>query len=166
MNEFNDFAGFNPSKGAIPTGRVVGIDYGTVRIGVAISDSEQKIASPYEIYTRKNPRLDEQYFRNLAQQERVAFFVVGLPLHPSGDESEKSKEARDFAKWLTEKTGVETILFDERFSSKMADELMREAHFTSKQKKARRDKLAAYVILASWLESDRSKSTPNQPLEG
>ena len=103
---------------ALPTmGRLAGIDYGTVRIGIAISDADQTIASPLENYNRRNQRLDDLYFTELARQERIAGFVVGLPVHLSGDESQKSHEARQFGKRLQELTGVPVAFFDERFTS-------------------------------------------------
>lgn len=136
-----------------PAGRVAGIDFGTVRIGIAVCDPDRTIASPWENYNRRNQRLDAQFFRQLVSEDRVQLFVVGLPLYPSGDESEKSIQAREFGKWLWETTGVPVIFQDERYSSKFADELME--GLTPKQRKARRDKLAAYVILTSWLESKK-----------
>ena len=86
------------------TGRLAGIDYGTVRIGIAITDPAQSLASPLEILTRRDKFQDERYFLRLAEQERLAGFVVGLPVHTSGEESQKSFEAREFAKWLAEAT--------------------------------------------------------------
>ena len=77
-------------------GRLAGIDYGTVRIGVAITDFEQRLASPYENYTRRGPTADAAYFRWLVEEERIERFVVGLPVHISGHESAKSLEARRF----------------------------------------------------------------------
>lgn len=136
-----------------PAGRVAGIDFGTVRIGIAVCDPDRTIASPWENYNRRNPRLDAQFFRQLVSEDRIGLFVVGLPLYPSGDESEKSIQAREFGKWLWETTGVPVVFQDERYSSKFADELME--GLTPKQRKARRDKLAAYVILTSWLESKK-----------
>jgi putative holliday junction resolvase len=87
-------------------GRVAGIDYGTVRIGIAISNPERTIASPLENYTRRGPEQDAQRFRRLVEEEGVVLFVVGLPIHLDGGESQKSLEARQFGQWLHEATGV------------------------------------------------------------
>lgn len=146
------------------TGRVAGVDFGTVRIGIAVCDPDRTIASPWENYTRRSPRLDAQFFRQLVTEDRIVLFVVGLPVYPSGDESEKSLQARQFGKWLWETTQIPVVFFDERYSSKFADELMGMAALTQKQRKARRDKLAAYVILSSWLganQKSRQNSTEN-----
>ena len=141
----------------LQTGRVAGVDYGTVRVGLAISDPERKIASPWENYTRKSKAADARFFKDFVAQQRVSLFVVGLPVHLSGDESEKSKEARAFGAWLETETGVPVRFFDERFSSRFADELMAGTSLTAKKRKERRDKLAAYVVLSAWLEAARKK---------
>ena len=74
--------------------RIAGIDYGTVRIGIALADTEVGIASPYANYTRRTPALDAEYFARLTKEEQIARFVVGLPVHLDGGESQKSTEAR------------------------------------------------------------------------
>ena len=113
------------SKSAIPpAGRLAGIDFGTVRIGVAISDPGRTIASPLEIYTRRSPQKDAVYFRELVELERIVGFVIGLPVHMSGDESEKSKQARDFGAWLHHETKVPITFFDERYTTAFAREIL------------------------------------------
>jgi putative Holliday junction resolvase len=133
--------------------RIGGIDFGTVRIGVAIADLEVGIASPYENYTRRGPRQDAKFFADLAREERLVRWVVGLPVHLSGDESGKSHEAREFGRWLGELTGVPVEYFDERFTSAIAEELLQGAGLTSKRRKARRDQLAAQILLTAYLEA-------------
>ena len=137
----------------LPPGKIAAIDFGTVRLGVAITDYDRKIASPYENLTRKSERLDGQWFTDFVREERIVRFVVGLPLYPSGDESPKSAQAREFGAWLENLTKVPVVFYDERYSSKFADELMKEAGFSQKKKQARRDMLAAYVLLSSYLEA-------------
>lgn len=141
----------------MPTGRLAGIDYGTVRIGVALCDSRQTLASPYENYTRKSPAADAEYFRRLVREEGVQAFVVGLPVHLSGYESQKSIEARAFGKWLGEATGLEVQYFDERFTSKEASAHLAQAELTKKKRKARLDMLAAQIMLTAYLESSREQ---------
>src|SRR3954451_5054949 len=80
--------------------RIAGIDYGTVRIGIALADTEVGIAGPFENYNRRTPALDAEYFATLAREERIGRFVVGLPVHLHGGESQKSSEARQFGEWL------------------------------------------------------------------
>jgi putative Holliday junction resolvase len=134
-------------------GRVAGIDYGTVRIGIALSDPGRSIASPMETYTRRNPELDAQRFKRLAEDEEVALFVVGLPVFLDGRESPKSVEARQFGQWLAEVTGVPVDFFDERFTSAEAENLLLDADMTKERRKKRIDMLAAQIMLSAYLES-------------
>ena len=134
-------------------GRIAAVDYGTVRIGVAITDPDRILASPLENYTRRSPTKDAQFFTELAQQEKVALFVVGLPVHMSGDESQKSHEARQFGKWLFETTGVPVMFYDERFTTSMANDLLQDAGLTKKRRKERLDKLSAQILLTAFLEN-------------
>jgi putative holliday junction resolvase len=134
-------------------GRVAGIDFGDVRIGIAISDAGRSIASPLENYTRRTIVQDAERFRRLAAEERVSLFVVGLPLHLDGGESPKSLEARQFGRWLGEMTGVPVEFFDERFTSVDAEQFLLAADLTRKSRKKRRDMLAAQIMLNAFLES-------------
>lgn len=136
----------------------MGIDYGTRRIGIAISDPAQSIASPYENYTRRDEAADRRRFHQLVEEERVARFVVGLPVHLDGRESQKSVEARRFAEWLHEATGLDVELFDERFTTYEAEQFLAQAQLTKKKRKERLDKLAAQIMLTAYLESRRAGS--------
>ena len=135
------------------SGRLAGIDYGTVRIGIAVTDPEQRLASPLENYTRRGEAADAAYFKQLADDERIVRFVVGLPIHLDGRESQKSQEARKFGEWLSASTGVPVAFFDERFTSTEAERYLAQAQMTKKQRKARLDKLAAQIMLTAYLES-------------
>jgi putative holliday junction resolvase len=139
-----------------PIQRIAGIDYGTVRIGIATADTETRIASPLDNYTRRNAPLDGEYFKRLAKEERIAKFIVGLPVHLDGRESQKSNEARQFGQWLTALTGVPVEYFDERFTSSEAEQHLLDAGFTKDQRKRRLDKLAAQIMLTAYLESSTS----------
>jgi putative holliday junction resolvase len=135
------------------TGRLAGIDFGTVRIGVAVTDMERRIASPIVNYTRRGEMADAEYFRKLAKEEQIASFVVGLPVHLDGRESQKSAEARQFGQWLAQVTGVNVVFFDERFTTAEAEQALAGAELTKKQRKARLDKLAAQILLTAYLEA-------------
>ncbi len=139
--------------GTTKRGRIAGIDYGTVRVGVAVTDREQRIASPLDNYQRRGAEADANYFRALAADHEIVLFVVGLPVHLSGRESEKSREARQFGEWLGEVTGVPCVFFDERFTSAEAEEHLAQAGLSKSKRKARRDQLAAQIMLTAYLES-------------
>ncbi|HRX78509.1 MAG TPA: Holliday junction resolvase RuvX [Pirellulaceae bacterium] len=136
-------------------GRLAGVDFGTVRIGIAVSDARQTLASPLDNYARGSKDQDAAYFRRLVKDEALVGFVVGLPVHMSGDESQKSQEARAFGQWLGDTTGLPVGFYDERYSSSIADDFLAAGQLTKKQRQKRRDMLAAQVILASYLESNR-----------
>jgi putative Holliday junction resolvase len=142
------------SQPALP-GRVAGIDYGTVRIGIAVSNPEQTIASPLENYTRRSLDQDAKRFERLVADEGIVLFVVGLPIHLDGGESQKSIEARQFGQWLAETTGVAVEFFDERFTSHEAEQFLLAADMTRKRRKKRMDMLAAQIMLTAYLEHRR-----------
>jgi putative Holliday junction resolvase len=146
------------------TGRLAAIDFGTVRMGVAVSNADRTLASPLENYTRRGEQADADFFRRLVHDEGIVGFIVGLPIHTSGLESQKSLQARTFAKWLTDVTACPVRFHDERYTTREADYLLGEAKLTSKQRKQRLDKLAAQLLLTAYLES-RQDEQPPAPLD-
>lgn len=133
-------------------GKIAGIDFGTVRIGIAICDSERIIASPYAIYRRRDEKKDLAYFQQFAKEERVVHFVLGLPLHCNGDLSDKAREAIAFGAQLAEVTGLTIDFLDERFTSAEAENYLRMANLNAKKRKERLDMVAAQIILSTYLE--------------
>jgi len=136
--------------------RIAGIDYGTVRVGVAVTNADRTLASPYENYTRRSTDSDAQYFRQFVASESIGLFVVGLPLHTDGNESQKSGEARQYGRWLEDVTGIAVEYFDERYTSVEAEQALISAGLTSQKRKARLDKLAAQIMLSAYLEAHSS----------
>lgn len=120
---------------------------------MAISDPSRSIATPWNIYLPRDERQDAKYFQQLKEEEDVVLFVVGLPVHCDGWESESSRAARAFGKWLESVTGVPVVFMDERFSSKTAEVWLAEASMTKKQRKRKLDKVAAQIILQAYLET-------------
>jgi putative Holliday junction resolvase len=134
-------------------GVLLGFDYGTVRVGLAVTDPDRIIASPLETYTRQSNALDAAYYARIGAECRAVALVVGLPLHANGDESEKSREARAFGVWLSNATGLKVILWDERFTTALADDVLDATRATKKKRKSRRDQLAAQLMLQSYLDA-------------
>lgn len=151
-------------RAPFPSGRLAGIDFGTVRIGIALTDARQTLASPYENYRRRGPRADAQRFRRLVAEERIVGFVVGLPLHLDGRESEKSLSARRFGNWLGEVTGVPLEFFDERYTTSEAQQVLGAADLTRRARRKRLDMLAAQIMLSAYLESHARGRSPPQSL--
>lgn len=146
---------------AVPEfGPLLGVDYGEKRIGVAISNEEQTISLPLENYSRRTLELDADWLRQLAVGYGVRGLVVGLPVHQSGDEGGKAREARRFGEWAHTVTKLPVSWWDERYSSAAADALLDQQELSKKKRKARRDKLAAQVFLQSFLDSDDRTAAP------
>ena len=145
--------------------RVLGVDYGSVRIGLAVSDSERKIASPLEVYERRDKKGDAAFFAKLIAEEEIGQIVVGLPVHTDGREGIKAAEARAFGRWLAEATALPLAFFDERFTTVQAEQLLWSAGLSHKKRKARRDPLAAQIMLQAYLDAGcPAESTPG-PLD-
>lgn len=145
-----------PPVSEVPAiGRLLGVDYGTKRLGFAVCNAEQTIASPVENYTRQTLVIDAKCVQRLVSEYRIVGLVVGLPVHLSGQDSQKSRESRAFGEWLRQITHLPVAFTDERYSSSFAEEHLMSFSFTKKKRKARLDMLAAQVILQGFLESQR-----------
>lgn len=142
-------------------GRLLGIDYGTVRIGLAYSPPEQNMAVPLANYDRRIPEVDAAYMRGVVEEYRIKGIVVGLPVHTDGGESQKSKEAREYGAWLNEVTGLPITFWDERYTSQAAESALLEMDMTRKQRKGRKDMLAAMYMLQGFLEAEDRSARPN-----
>lgn len=135
---------------------MLGIDYGTVRIGLAICDPGQSIASPLDTYHSKTREKDAKWFRGVVESESAVGFVVGLPVHMSGDASQKSREAVAFGVWLRTATGLPVAWVDERYSTAMAKEICAHMGLKGDKRKKHLDRIAAQVILSAWIENGRT----------
>lgn len=144
-------------------GRLGGIDYGTVRIGIATCDPSQTWATPYDTYACRSPALDDAYFRDLVASQNLVGWVIGLPIHCDGQESQKSKEVRKFAERLANATSLPCCFYDERFSTREARRLLQDSGLGHQKKKSRLDRLAAHLILSHFLDSRSCRSATEIP---
>jgi putative Holliday junction resolvase len=133
-------------------GRLLGLDYGTHRIGTALSTPDQTIASPLENYTLLSDAADAAFLREQVREYRVVALVVGLPIRSQGEEGAKAREARMFGDWAGRMTGLPVAYADESYSTAAAEDLLRDAGLNRKQRKARLDKLAAQLMLQAFLD--------------
>jgi putative Holliday junction resolvase len=147
-------------------GRLLGVDYGSVRIGLSISDPERRLASPLAVYERRGREQDALYFRSLVSAEEIQAIVVGLPVHLDGREGQKAAEARAFGVWLAETTELPVTFWDERFSTVEAESALWQAGLTHKKRKARRDRVAAQILLQAYLDAGCPDKSAAGPLEG
>lgn len=133
-------------------GRLLGVDYGTKRVGLAVSTLDQAIASPLANYTRQNESLDTRHFITIVSEYQIQALVVGLPLHVNGDEGRKAKESRAYGKWLSGISQLPVTYWDERYTSMVADEYLLGAQLSRDQRKKRLDMVAAQIMLQSYLD--------------
>jgi len=134
--------------------RFLAIDYGRKRIGLAISDSEGRIASP--LVTRPNSAPPVQaaadVWKWVVREYEVDAWVVGLPLSMDDSEGPQAKETRAFADSLAKASGKPVHFWDERLSSWAADQAMSDAGLTRQKRKDRVDRVAAQMILQGFLD--------------
>lgn len=145
-----------------PPRRTLGLDYGTRRIGLALSDPTGTLATPLATLTRRAGRRPPMArILELARGHRVGRFVVGLPLDPDGGENSWTTEVRDFGRRLEDRSGLPVHFIDEEYSTAEAEARIRSIGLTGKRKqdKARIDAAAAAIILQDWLDS-HSLDTP------
>lgn len=142
-------------------GRLLGLDYGTKRIGFAISTFEQNIASPLENYTRRSEADDARHLAKIVEEYYPVGLVVGLPVHMSGEEGQSAMGARSFGAWAAATTSLPVCFWDERHTSMMAEAHLMAAELTKKKRKARTDMLAAVFMLQSFLDAADRSQTPS-----
>ncbi len=127
-------------------GRVLGVDYGRKRVGMAISDSQRKIALPHGVVKRE--KFMEE-LEKLIKEKQVDTVVFGLPMSLSGKELEMAKEIREVARRIKDRFGVKVILKDERFTSKLVEEKF--------GKDGPIDHYSAGIILQEYLDFGRGE---------
>jgi putative Holliday junction resolvase len=154
--------------------RVLGIDYGRRRIGLALSDEAGILASPLPTYVRgRSEDRDIGALKRLIERHGVSAIVVGLPLNMNGSRGEMAREAEAFADRIQQATGLPVESFDERLTTREAERVLLEADLPRRRRKELRDSLSAVLILQGHLArrdpSDRppnrtSEPTPSSPL--
>jgi putative Holliday junction resolvase len=145
--------------------RLLGVDFGQVRVGLAVSDPDRKFAFPLATYERRGAERDAAYFRGLVAAEEVGGLVVGLPVHLDGREGVKAGEARAFGCWLAQATGLPVVFYDERFTTAEAEAALWSAGLSHKRRKARRDRVAAQLLLQAYLDAGCPAEPTAGPLE-
>lgn len=136
--------------------KILAIDYGEKRVGLALGDTETKLALPYGALQRESDELLAHQLQQIVLEEEVASVVVGEPLGTSGHATAQTESSRTFAALLRRELSIPVELFDERFTSQRAD-----AAVTPGAKMRSRDELAAMFLLQDYLERD--STTPTLP---
>jgi putative Holliday junction resolvase len=145
---------------------LLGVDHGRVRVGLAVSDPDRKIAFPQTTYERRGPERDAVFFRGLVGAEEIGGIVVGLPVHNDGREGAAAAAARAFGGWLAEVTGLPVVFWDERFTTVEAESHLWAAGLTHKRRKERRDRVAAQILLQAYLDAGCPPEQAPGALEG
>lgn len=135
--------------------RILAIDYGRKRIGVAISDEFGLIARPLAVVVRKNRETDLKRLREICAEHSVGRIIVGHPLHITGETGAMAREAEAFAARLAKALRIETEMVDERLTSWQARETLSETGNNTPAKRGAIDDVAAAVLLRDYLEHRR-----------
>jgi putative Holliday junction resolvase len=134
-------------------GRVLGLDFGTRRVGAAISDPRREIATPLEVHQRRDPAGDSRHYQELIREHEVDQIVIGLPLHTSGQVGTAVALARRFGARLAVSTGRPVVFFDERYTTSEAEDVLIAAGLKRSRRKGLRDMLAAQILLQNYLDA-------------
>jgi putative holliday junction resolvase len=140
--------------------RVLAIDYGRKRIGLALSDELQLTAQPLAVMKRANRREDLRRLRDICRKQGVARILVGHPLHITGAAGEMADEAARFAARLRKELGIEVDLVDERLTSWEAAQMIAESGSSNRRKQESLDDVAAAIFLREYLERNRGRLQP------
>ncbi len=133
-------------------GRIMAIDYGGKRTGIAVTDPLQIIAQPLTTVDTKNLF---DFLKEYLEKEKVDEIVIGYPMHLDGTDADITEEIKEFAKKIVEKFNIKIDFLDERYTSKRAVQTMVQGGFKKKdrRKKENIDKIAAAIILQDYLET-------------
>jgi putative holliday junction resolvase len=147
---------FSRLEGALLTKekRIMGIDYGTRRIGISLSDPLQIIAQPFD--TILNDKFCIKRICDILEKEAVDLVIVGMPLNLKGEKAQKAQEVEEFIELLKGQTSADIVSWDERFTTTMAHQTMREMGTKQQERRSNRgriDSMAAAILLQSYLDS-------------
>ena len=133
-------------------GRVIALDVGDVRIGVAVSDPMGTIAQPLEVYKRVGYGPDSRYVKALCEKYGTQDVLLGLPLNMDGSLGPQAQKAQAFGQVLAD-MGLKVFYQDERMTTVTAEQVLISGSVRREDRKRYVDKLAAAVILEQWLAS-------------
>ena len=141
--------------------RILALDIGDVRIGIAVSDPTRTIASPLEVLRRVGWGPDTRYIKALCERYKTSEILSGLPLNMDGSEGFQARKVRDFCAQL-EKAGLTVFYQDERLTTVTAEDALMEDHMSRADRKTHVDKVAAAVILQQWLDEQKENAARRQ----
>ncbi len=131
--------------------RVLGIDFGEKRLGLALSDESHTLASPLMVYERRDLAQDIEFLKELIARYGITEIVLGLPLRMNGSVGEKAQHVLEFKRLLEEHLKLPVSTFDERLTTAEAERVLLQADLSRRKRKQKRDALAAVLILQGYL---------------
>jgi putative Holliday junction resolvase len=137
--------------------RILGLDVGDKKIGISLSDSTKSIAQALMVYRRSNLEKDLMELQKVINEHGIGEIVVGLPKDLSGAIGKKATEIMAFAEKIRNYTSVNTVLWDERFSTNEANRIFEMAQVSHKKRKPFIDMMASQIILQGYLDAQKSK---------
>ena len=135
------------------SGRLIGLDVGEKRIGVALSDGLGMTAQPIGVVERKSLDKDCARIMEMVSEHAIDCAVAGLPLKMNGDEGEQSERVRHFCLAFTKRTGLEVVYQDERLTSAQSERMLIDSGVRRGQRRKVIDKMAATLILQAYMDS-------------
>jgi len=138
-------------------GRILGIDLGEKRIGLALSDPQGIIASPFGKIEYRNDEQMLSEIEKLARERDVSEIVVGYPIRTSGNKGKPAQRAEAVARMLKERLKIQTHLFDERMSTRAAEQVLLSGDLSREKRREKIDQVSASLILQAFLEYRRTK---------
>lgn len=135
--------------------RILGIDFGSARTGLALSDESQTLASPLPAWERKNKLGLVKYLQGLIAEHQIEKIVLGFPRNLDGSLGEMAQEVLALEEELVRSLGIEIVLWDERLSSVSARRHLKEHRISTKKKKSVVDTISAVLILQSYLDGQK-----------
>lgn len=134
--------------------KILGLDYGEARIGVAVSDALGMLASPLDTICEKDRNEQLKKTAAVAKEHNVGKLVVGYPKHMDGTVGHRAQYTEEFARDLSERLGVPYAMWDERLSSTEAHRILESGGVSGKKRKTKVDKIAAVIILQGYLDAN------------
>ncbi|MBR1707933.1 MAG: Holliday junction resolvase RuvX [Clostridia bacterium] len=144
--------------------RIIALDIGDRRIGIAVSDPLGLTAQPVETYTRVGYKPDVRHIRSIADQYQTNRILSGLPRNMDGSEGFQAEKVREFTDQL-EQAGFEVTFYDERMTTMQAESILIEGNVRRDKRKQNIDKVAATYILQSYLDSEAAKARKEQEMD-
>ncbi|WP_304427080.1 Holliday junction resolvase RuvX [uncultured Adlercreutzia sp.] len=132
--------------------RVMALDIGEVRVGVAVSDPGERVASPVCVLPAAEVQAGAKSFKRVLEDWEPELLVCGLPLTLAGEEGPQAERIRGVAAAISERTGIPHVFADERLSSAEAKRSLREKGYDEKSMRGKVDMIAASLFLQSWLD--------------